>query len=173
MPNLFGSNNLENALRRIDELFEHTSTPQEVLNLMRQIRGHLPGSYLKLLRFLVEKETGLRYSWAEPNSEQSRQNGVSYAEAGFLVDALSSVTELGIEPVTLEGEFDRFDRTSGNWALHTEEGRRSGKVRDGGPSLDGLEVGARYRFHCDEEIEEIDIAGRESRTLYLIRHERE
>ena len=170
-PDLFGSNNLESALRRIDTLFEHTAEPQEVLIILRQIRGHLAGSYLKLLRLLVERETGLRYSWAEPKSEQSRQGRVSRAEAGSLVDALSNVTNLGSEPITLEGEFDRFDRTTGSWALLTDEGRRSGKVRDGEPSLDGLEVGGRYRFHCDEEIETIDVTGRESRTLYLNWHE--
>ena len=45
-----------------------------------------------------------------------------------------------------------------------------GKIREGGPSLDGLEVGGRYVFYCDEVIEEVDITGRESRILYLNRH---
>ena len=93
------------------------------------------------------------------------------AETGPLVEALSSVTDLGLEAVTLEGTFERFNRESGAWGLLTTSGQRLGKVRDGGPSLDGLEVGGRYVFYCDEVIEEVDITGRESRTLYLNRHE--
>ena len=93
------------------------------------------------------------------------------AEVGPLVEALSSVTDLGLEAVTLEGTFERFNRESGAWGLLTTDGQRLGKVRDDGPTLDGLEVGGRYVFHCDEVIEEVEITGRESRTLYLNRHE--
>ena len=170
-PDLFGDSELANALRRIDALFECTANPEETLTVVKEHRGHLAGAYLKLLRFLVEQRTGLRYSWAEPNSERPSNRAVSQSEAGPLIDILSSVTNLGSEPVTLEGTFERFNRESGSWGLLTTEGKRLGKIRDGGPSLDGLEVGGRYRFHCDEEIEEINITGRESRVLYLNRHE--
>ena len=170
LPGLFGRHNLENALLQIDMLFENTAEPQETLTIVKQARGHLAGSYLKLLRFLVEKRTGMRYSWADPKSEHSHDRSVSHAQAGPLVDALSTVTNLGSEPITLEGEFDKVDRGSGSWGLVTDSGKRSGKVRDGGASLNGLRVGERYRFHCDEEIE-VGITGRESRTLYLNRHE--
>ena len=171
MPDLFGDSELANALRRIDALFKDTANPEETLNVVKEHRGHLAGAYLKLLRFLVEQKTGLRYSWAEPKSERPSNRAVSQSEAGPLVDILSSVTNLGSERVTLEGTFERFNRGSGLWGLLTTEGSRSGKIRDAGPSLDGLEVGGCYRFHCDEEIEEINITGRELRVLYLNRHE--
>ncbi len=171
MPNLFGGSELADALHRVDALFEDTANPERTLNVVKEHRGHLAGAYLKLLRFLVEQKTGLRYSWAEPKSERPSNRAVSQSEAGPLVDILSSVTNLGSERVTLEGTFERFNRGSGLWGLLTNEGSRSGKIRDAGPSLDGLEVGERYRFHCDEEIEEINITGRELRILYLNRHE--
>jgi hypothetical protein len=47
----------------------------------------------------------------------------------------------------------------------------SGKIREGGPSLDGLKVGGRYKFSCVEEIEEVEGTGRELHTFYLIEHE--
>ena len=171
LPNLFGDSDLANGLRRIDELFKDTANPEKTLTVAKEYRGHLAGAYLKLLRFLVKQRTGLRYSWAEPKSERSSNRAVLESEAGALIDILSSVTNLGSEPVTLEGTFEKFNRESGLWGLLTDEGKRSGKIRDGGPSLDGLEVGGLYRFHCDEEIEEINITGRESRVLYLNRHE--
>ena len=170
-PDLFGDSVLAKALQRVDTLFRNTADPHETLEAARESRGHLAGAYLRLLRFLVDRRTGFRYSWAEPKSERTSHRSVLQAETGPLVEALSSVTDLGAEAVTLEGTFERFNRESGAWGLLTTDGQRLGKVRDGGPSLDGLEVGGRYVFHCDEVIEEVEITGRESRTLYLNRHE--
>jgi hypothetical protein len=96
---------------------------------------------------------------------------VAEAEAGPLVEVLSGVSNLGGETVTLVGEFEMVKRGTGAWGLLTEEGLSSGKVREGGPSLDGLKVGGRYKFSCVEEIEEMEGTGREQRTLYLTEHE--
>ena len=171
MPDFFGGSKLARALRRIDVLFEDTANPEKTLLTVKEQRGHLAGTYLKLLRFLVERETGLRYSWAEPKSERPSNRAVSQSEAGLLIEALSSVTNLGSESMTLEGTFERFNRGNDSWGLLTNEGKRWGKVKGGGPSLDGLEVGGRYRFYCDEEVEEVAITGRELRVLYLKNHE--
>ena len=170
-PDLFGDSVLGKALQRIDTLFRNTADPDETLVAARKSRGHLAGAYLRLLRFLDVRRTGLRYSWAEPKSERSSHRSVLQAEAGPLVEALSSVTDLGREAVTLNGTLERFNRPSGTWGLLTTGGQRLGKIREGGASLDGLEVGGRYVFYCNEVIEEVDITGRESRTLYLNQHE--
>ena len=170
-PDLLGGNDLGRALPRVDLLFENTASASATLAVVKENRGHLAGAYLKLLCFLVQSGTGLRYSWAEPAFERPITRSVSQVDAGRLVEVLSTVDRLASEEVTVEGAFERFNRGSGAWGLLTEEGRRTGKIASGGPSLDGLKVGGRYRFHCEEEIEEIDITGRESRTLYLNRHE--
>ena len=173
LPDLFGSRSgIAMALRRIDLFFANAANPEATLAVARENRGHLAGSYLKLLRFLVKHQTGLRYSWAEPGWDRRRDRAVSQGEAAPLVDALSGVSNLGVEKVVLEGEFERFNRGSGDWGLLTAEGLRAGGVKEDEASLDGLEVGARYRFYCDEEVEEIDITGREVRALYLNRLER-
>ena len=170
-PDLFGTSNLARALEHVDILFQNTADPQETLAHAKESRGHLTGSYLKLLRFLEERQTGLQYAWAEPQSEQPTQRAISHFEASSLVKALSTVTDLGSEAVRLEGTFEYFNRASSAWGLLTAEGLRRGKIRDPGPSLDGLQVGGHYVFHCDETIEEVDITGRETRNLYLNRHE--
>ena len=171
LPDLLGDHGLGKALPRIDLLFENTANAGATLAVVKENRGHLAGAYLKLLRFLVRSGTGLRYSWAKPAFDLPVTRSVSRVDAGRLVEVLSTVDRLASEEVTVEGAFERFNRSSGAWGLLTEEGRRIGKIASGGPSLDGLQVGERYRFHCEEEIEEIDITGRESRTLYLNRHE--
>ena len=171
LPDLFGGNDLGRVLPRVDLLFDDTRNVDATLAVVKENRGHLAGAYLKLLRLLAATGTGLRYSWAEPGFERPITRSVSQVEAGCLVEALSTVDKLTTESVTVEGALERFNRGSGAWGLLTDEGRRTGKIASDGPSLDGLKVGGRYRFHCDEEIEELDVTGKESRTLYLNRHE--
>ena len=170
-PDLLGHSELARALQRVDALLEDAGNPQKTLATVKAHRGHLAGAYLRLLRFLVQHKTGLRYSWAEPTFTKSNYRSVAEAEAGPLVDVLSGVSNLGGEAVTLVGEFEKVNRGTGAWGLLTEEGLFSGKVREGGPSLDGLKVGGRYKFSCVEEIEEVEGTGREQHTFYLTEHE--
>ena len=170
-PNLIGESELARALRRVDALFEEVGEPDRALATVREHRGHFAGSYLRLLQVLAERETSLRYSWAEPSAAGASHRSVTSAEADRLVQVLSEVSNLSTESVELVGDFEKFNRATGLWGLLTEAGKEQGKIRDGGPSLDGLEVGARYRFSCVEEIERTEGTGRERRTLYLESHD--
>jgi len=172
IPDLFGKSSLEIALPQVDALFEVSGNPNETLALVRDNRGHFAGSYLHLLRFLADHRTGLRYSWAAPHSETPTKRVILERETRPLIEALTSVEMLATEEISLEGEFEKFNRSTGLWGLMTQDGPFSGKISDEGPSLDGLEVGGSYKFYCDEEIEESLLTGREKRTLYLKRHER-
>ena len=158
-------------MEMLDTLFADTENTARASRVAQQYRGHLAGAYLRLLRFLAEQDTNLRYAWAEPDSERSSGHGVSSSAAFALVNVLSTVEDLGSEQVFLEGSFERFDRRTGEWGLKTEGGMRRGKTQDSGRSLDGLQVGERYGFHCVEEIEQAYVTGKEQRTLYLRRIE--
>ncbi|MDQ3621392.1 MAG: hypothetical protein M3463_02745 [Verrucomicrobiota bacterium] len=138
---------------------------------MKAHRGHLAGAYLRLLRFLVQNKSGLRYAWAEPASIEPNSRSVSEAQAGPLLELLSGVSNLTAEPVNLVGALKKADVDSGGWRLAAEDGEFSGKIKAGGPSLARLKLESVYRFSCVEEIEEIQGGGRGQRTLYLIEHE--
>lgn len=168
---LFHHSELTRALKRVDALFEHVSSPPQTLATLKENRGHLAGAYLGILRFLVENRTSLRYSWADPTFATPSSHAVSESEAGPLVEVLSRVANLGAESVVLLGNFIKFDRGTGGWGLLVEGRKLSGKIKEGGPSLDGLVVGDRYRFSCVEEVAIIEGTGRESHTLYLNAHE--
>lgn len=168
---LFGTGELTRALQRVDMLFEHAANPQQTLTTVKQHRGHLAGSYLRLLTFLIQHKTGLKYSWAEPVSVKPNYGSVSEGEARSLVSVLSGVSNLATESVTIVGEFEKVNRHVGAWGILTPNGIFSGKVKEGGPSLNGLSVGRVYKFVCVEELEEIEGTGRESRTLYLSEYE--
>lgn len=170
-PNLFGHSELGRALERVDALFESAGNPQVALAAVKAHRGHLAGAYLRLLRFLVLHKTGLRYSWAEPTFTQPKRGNITEAEAGPLVEALSGISNLGAEAVDLTGTLEKADVVSGTWRLASGEGAFSGKIKGGGPSLEGLKIGGSYRFSCLEEIEEVEGTGREQRTLYLVERE--
>lgn len=170
-PNLIGESEVARALRRVDALFEHVADADRALDTVRGYKGHLAGAYLRLMRLLADRDTCLRYSWAEPAAADVVHRGVTAAEAVRLVPLLTDVANLSTESVSLVGEFERFHRKTGLWGLLTEGGKVSGKIRDDGPRLDGLRVGGRYRFWCVEEIELIRGTGREKRTLYLTSHE--
>lgn len=170
-PNLIGESEVARALRRVDALFEHVGNVERALKRASDNKGHLAGAYLRLMRTLADRETCLRYSWAEPIAAEVVHRGVTASQAGELVPLLSDVSNLSSQSVDFVGEFEKFHRKTGLWGLLTEGGKVSGKIRDGGPSLDGLRVGGRYRFSCVEEIEMIQGTGREKHTLYLTSHE--
>ncbi len=165
-PDMFGSGELIRALRRLDEVFASANDPDAAAELLQAHKGHLAGAYIRLLQFLADHQTGLRYGWADPTFSMVSHGGVSESVARQLAESLSAVSNLTTETVALVGNFVRVNVDAGNWGLSTDSGTRVGKVVPDGPNLDGLVVRRRYRFDCVEDIE-IDAGGRETHTLYL------
>jgi hypothetical protein len=166
-PDMFGSSELRRALQRMDAVFESAQVPNEARERLQAHKGHLAGSYIKLMNFLSINKTGLWCAWADPMSTGSQHGGVSEAIARELAELLSGVTNLSTESITLIGEFERVNRRAGDWGLLTDEGLKTGKTADDGPSLNGLQVGKVYRFDCLEEVNIADATGSEKHTLYL------
>lgn len=170
-PDLLGQSELSRALSRVDEFFALASNPHGTLDAVKSNRGHFSGAYARLLRFLVETNTGLRYYWAEPNFTQERHFSISEREARPIVDLLSGVSNLGSESVELCGSVEKVDVKSGTWRISTPEGVFSGKTKQDGPSLAGITTATKsYKFTCLEEIEELG-SGKEQKVLYLMEHE--
>ena len=168
---MFGNNELARALQQLDAVFECARYPEEAREHLQQYKGHLAGSYIKLLTCLAGKNTGLRYSWAERMFDTSRHGGVTESVAKELVGYLSESSSLDTEDVRLVGVLERADRNSGSWRLLTDDGPRSGRVAEPGLSLEGLVIGDRYLFEC---VEDVQVSGidKETVTLYLHKYER-
>ena len=170
-PDMFGRAELARALTRMDELFESAMHPDEAPERLQPHKGHLAKAYIDLLKFLAAQDTGLRYSWADPLSSRPQHGGVSGGDAkriSTLLESPPSAPSPPAEEVSIVGEFVKVNRPAGDWGLKTDDGLKSGKVDNDRDILNGLEVGAHYRFDCREEIE-IDTMGNEKRTLYLTR----
>jgi len=170
MPDLLGQNELARALRQMDDLFENVQDPRQNLEIVKVNKGHFAGAYIRLLRLLVENDTSLRYTWAEPRSSELHGRSVARAQAAELIGLFSQVSNLDTEEVELIGALKKVDMDNGSWRLETEDGMVAGKRKDGGPSLAGLETDARYKFKCLEVVE-VSESGKEEKTLYLIEHE--
>jgi hypothetical protein len=170
VPNLLGQSELARALSRVDKLFAVANDPEKAIAMLKANRGHLSGAYLRMLSFLVNNKMGVRYSWAEPTSDQPSSGGVSEAEAIPLVAALSEVANLGSESVDLTGKLEKADVVSGVWRIATTEGSYSGKSKSKSHSLAGLIIGNNYHFSCVEEIKEVEGTGLEQRRLYLLEY---
>jgi len=169
-PDVFGHNELSRAWERVDDVVQSALKSEYQPEGLQQYHGHLAGACLEFLKFLAQREINISYAWANPNSSHASVLNVSATQAKPLVALLSKIDNLGTEEVSLVGDFEKFNRPSGVCGLLTDEGKKSGKIKAGGQSLDGLRVGERYRFHCVEEITQSP-AGDEVRTLYLRAHE--
>ena len=166
---MFGYNRLAIGLKRLDDIFASTEEPDLAQEILQMHKGRLAGSYIKLMKLLSDSDTGLSYSWAYPDLKSPNCGGVSGDDARRLAATPFDVTRRATELVTLEGEFERVNRKRGDWGLLTENDVvKTGRIADGGPELNGLEVGKRYRFQCQED-SELDAIGREKRALYLVK----
>ena len=169
-PDMLGFSELERALERLDEVFESASDPETARQGLQGYKGHLAGSYIRLIKFLADNNMGLRYGWASPKSVATKYSGISESVARVLADTLADATNLGREEVEIRGAFERVNYGAGTWGLNTDDGMKVGLVAEGSPDLSGLTVSESYIFECDEVID-LDATGRESRTLYLRRIE--
>ena len=170
-PDVFGSSFLIPAFRHLDTVFEQVDDPERTVAHLRENRGRFAGATLNLMRFLNEQGAGLRYGWADQDSEEAKRRGVSRSAAARIVEASATVPEIEAETVEWTGQFQKFNRHTGFWGLLTEKGSVQGRLREGGPNLDGLEVGGRYRFVCEERIETISVSGKDTPTRTLVSHE--
>ena len=165
-PRMFNQGELVRALELMDKVFQSADDPDKAQEILMEHKGHLAGSYIKLLGILADKDTGFNYSWADPLMPRSHYHGVSAPVAKKLYETFSENVELRTEEVSLEGEFVQMDLDPGKWGLRVGKSIKRGETKEGGPSLKGLPAGNRYRFHCIDEIE-INAMGRENHTLYL------
>ena len=66
----------------------------------------------------------------------------------------------------LTGLVEQANRSTGEWALLTDQGMKSGKTAPGTPGLDGIQIGKRYRFKYAEGTK-LDPLWRDRKTLYI------
>ena len=165
-PDMYGYSELSRAMERIDRIFASCGDPTTAYLGLQEHKGHLAGSYIKLMRLLADFGTGLRYRWAAADSTTSSTHGVTRFQAAQLAEALERMTELSTEAVIVTGKLEQANDRTGTWCITDDnEHRHYGEAED--PStLDGLVIGQFYEFPCIEFIE-IGATGKEKTKLVL------
>ena len=173
-PDVFGGNWLTPAFRQLDEVFRRIEDHSETVAFLRESPGRFAGAVVKFLK-LVADSADFRYSWADSDSKEATRHSAPRRAAARIVEAAADSPALDTEEteeVEVTGEFQKFHRGSGAWALLTEDGAVvAGTLRPEGPGLDGLVVGGRYRFVCEERVEAVSVSRRRPPRRYLVRHE--
>lgn len=173
-PDVFGASRLNPAFHRLDEVFRRVDDPSETLAVLGRNPARFAGAAVKFLKSVADS-TDFRYSWADFDSKEATRHSVPRRAAARIVEAAADSPALDAEEteeVEVTGEFQKFHRGNGAWALLAEDGKVvSGTLRAEGPGLDGLVVGGRYRFVCEERVEAVGVGGRRTRGRYLVRSE--
>ncbi|MDP9174750.1 MAG: hypothetical protein M3O30_12915 [Planctomycetota bacterium] len=169
-PNLFKENEVRQALEIVDDLLANTSDPQSTLVHAQKYAGHTAGAFIRLLRFMVEADVSMSYSWGDPSRDELSIRKLSRTDLLPLLDVLSaSEKSIAVEKVTVVGRLRKADAETGTWLLLTDEGEKnSGKTREN-ISLEKLTIGNLYAIDCEEEVEESLGTGREKKTLWATR----
>lgn len=119
--------------------------------------------------FLARLEGGIDHPFEiHPGSGSLLESGFLPDEGFFLCDEETPPSGA----VTLVGALEQADTVLGTWGLAAEEGEYFGRTREGGPRLEGLRLGATYRFTCLEEAGSAVDGGRRAgnSTLVLVGH---
>ena len=159
-PDLLGFVGLSRALDKIDILTERIDEPEAGFSVIRDNRGHLVDAYRRLLKFMVDSESGLGYRWSAPDRTFSSARKISRSSAERLHNLIVEQKDLTVEEVTLKGVFTHVNVESGLWTLRDDEGtRHSGRSASGFKvTLSGVIVDTqRYEVDCVERVEETGI----------------
>ena len=167
LTDLFGNYPLTEGLKQIDTMFQCADDPAQARSILEPYKGHLAGTYIKLLSFAKEHETGISYTWASPHDSILSHHAIPQSVAASLATNLATANDLSSEQVVVEGILKMADESNRRWRIKTDDGERSGIVEESGPSLSRLTIDDEYRFDCIEDVEVTDASLREKRTLYL------
>jgi hypothetical protein len=172
---LSGYAELFRAMTKIDELMQLAEDPAKALEVLKFNKGHLIGSFKKFLALIIEKNIPLYYEWATPQFRNSFKKSITKEAAVPLYELLLDTKELDIEQKELIGEVTKVDIESGQWTIINEEDKKhySGRLDEQSPvSLSGITAGGiRYKFICEERIEEETVSGKEKTFYFLISHQ--
>jgi hypothetical protein len=122
--------------------------------------------------YLTKTEAGLEQALQLVMQDSPLLDSGLLPEPGFVLRAPQAGLEaLETEPVELVGALEKADMVSGWWRLATPQGRYTGRIKAGGPSLAGLRLGGSYHFVCLPGIDEVAGAEQEQRILFLVKRE--
>ncbi len=173
---LLGSVNIEKALRLVDEAVAASGDPEQAIRFLKEHTGFFLSAYRSLLKFVVDNDSPLKYEWATPGFTTDKQSTMSVDVATELYDILVRQESMATEFVTLVGVVTAAHTDTGSWTLLSEEDdtKYSGKLPpDSAVHLAGITLRTeRYRFDCEERLQEFTATGDEKIERLLLNYKK-
>ncbi len=171
-PNLFGETNIERALEKIDQMIEGYKSEQDLIELLKEFKGHSVNSLRKLLEIILRDSVHFKYAWTTQRDLKIRKNEIRSVYATQVVELLKSKSDLAQEIKELIGYVHQADIDKGNWRIFNIEDEKDYSGSSEQIKLDGITLETiKYKFICEEIVEEFKISGKEEVKYKLISFE--
>lgn len=166
--NLFGTSIIEEGLRRIDDIISYTESEDELIESLRQIKGHTISNYRKLLEKVINRNITFKYKWHSPSSPVIHTRTINQQYATRVKEILDLKDELVEEIKEFIGLVKQADVERGSWRITNEEDGKDYTGDSEGHLLDGITLETvRYKFICEEIIEAMKVTEKEKTNYRL------
>jgi len=112
LPSLFGNFDVSDGLDILDYLFGKANDPEATLERLRGYSGHTASAFVRLIKFLVEQNLAVKYTWATPDRAVVVSRTVTQREAVPLLALLASSENLATERFSITGRLTKIDVNS-------------------------------------------------------------
>jgi len=169
--NVFGGSIIDIALQKFDDLLESGLTDDELLKVLRTVKGHTISSLKHLLLKIIELDVKIKHKWYAPDQNQVHVTYIDKDKAENINRILGSAEELSEEIREFTGYFEQVDTDHGTWRIYDIEDKKDYSGTCGSNvSLQGITVDENilYRLICNELIEEKKVTEKQKTKLILI-----
>lgn len=161
------------ALTKVIDLCNNIGNIEKTTEIVKENKGHLANAFIRFLEVLVNTDSSVEMSLAEPSSKKTKRISVRRKEAELLYNELNSKKELGVEENSFIGGVTQVNIKTGTWTIQNEEDNHpyNGSIKEGSNvSLSGIVIDKnRYRFDCEEHLEAVTGTGKEKTSYQLYR----
>lgn len=167
---LFGNSYIEYAFERLDQfLTPDIDDENDVIEVLRNQRGHLLTSYKQLLQIAYTNDIEIKYTWILPNMKTNKQKIINRIYAGKMLEIMNKRKELGIEEITITGYVMQADVDSKKWRMISEIENKEYIGESVDVSLSGIVLETqKYEFVCEEKTEE-SIVSEVEKNKYILK----
>jgi len=171
-PNLFGENNIERALEKVDLMFNEYGTEEEVIDILRGFKGHSVNNFRKILELILRDNIHFEYKWVSQSNIKIKRKTINPIYAYKLIELLKTKNDLSQEIREFIGYVHQADVDKGNWRIVNIEDNKEYSGISELTKLEGITLETvKYKFTCEEVIEEYKVSGKEEIKYKLISFE--
>lgn len=159
---LFGRTMIEFGLEKIDDIFKNHDNDDELLSVLRSIKGHGVSSLAKILKKISSNNLKIKHKWFAPARQNVKINIIDKNKAEKILKIITSTIELSEEIKEFTGFFVQVDLPNKTWRLKLTDNGKEIFGTASSDQLTGITINTlAYRLICEEIIEEVRVSEKE------------